>query len=348
MKNFDTRVYNISDFSEWNSSNLLDLSPEFQRRQVWSEKAKSYLIDTIIRGKPIPKLIISQSLRQSRNIRIVVDGQQRLRTILSFMEGDFKISRAHNRDFAGFRFVDLPIDIQNDFMKYEIGVDVLFDQTYEDILDIFARLNTYSVKLNQQELLNAQYLGFFKQTAYSLGYRYVSYWIEGNIITKAQVSRMAEAELASDLLVALIGGVQTNKTISQFYKKYEDEPDNLEKMEGVFDGTMSFIGEIYPANIIRGTNFKRIQLFYSLFCSIAHSLIGLKNLDEVVRPPLSKDNIGRVRACLDEISVRFDQEWESEGYQEFLDASRRATTDTSRRIFRSKFICEKINQAISD
>ena len=43
MKNFDTRVYSISDFMEWYNNDLLELSPDFQRRSVWSEQAKSYL-----------------------------------------------------------------------------------------------------------------------------------------------------------------------------------------------------------------------------------------------------------------------------------------------------------------
>ena len=55
MKNFDTRVYSISDFLEWHRNGLLELSPDFQRREVWSEKAKSYLIDTILRGNPFQK-----------------------------------------------------------------------------------------------------------------------------------------------------------------------------------------------------------------------------------------------------------------------------------------------------
>jgi hypothetical protein len=346
MKNFDTRVYNISDFDEWNSNGLLELSPEFQRRAVWSEKAKSYLIDTIIRGKPIPKLIMTQDLRKSRNIRVVVDGQQRLRAVLEFIEGNFKISRAHNRDFAGYRFSDLPPDIKNDFMKYEIGVDILFDQTYEEILDIFARVNTYSVKLNTQELLNAQYLGFFKQSAYRLGYKYVIYWIESGIMTNSTVSRMAEAELASDLLVAMVGGVQSNKSISSYYKKFEDDFNGLEEIEDKFDEVMSYIGEIYKPSVLKVNNFSRIQLFYSLFCSIAHALYGLKNMEAVIRPPITKASIGRIRNVLDEISVKFDEDYQSERYQAFIDASRRATTDTGRRIARSQFICEEINEAL--
>lgn len=149
MKNFDTRVYSISDFVEWEGNKLLNLSPDFQRRSVWPQKAKSYLIDTVIRGKPIPKILITQELEARRNIRVVVDGQQRLRAILEFIKGDFCISRAHNRDYAGYDFEMLPQDIKDDYLKYEIGVDLLYETPYEDRLDIFARLNTYTLELNK-------------------------------------------------------------------------------------------------------------------------------------------------------------------------------------------------------
>ena len=195
MKNFDTRVYSISDFMEWESSGLLDMSPDFQRRSVWAESAKSYLIDTIVIGKPIPKILLTQQLKQTRNVRVVVDGQQRMRTILSFVKDDFKISKAHNKEFAGKRFSELPKDIKRDYLKYEVGVDLLFDVEYEDLLDIFARLNTYSVKLNPQEQRNAKYLGYFKQASYRLGFKYASYWLDSGVLTRFQVSRMAEATL---------------------------------------------------------------------------------------------------------------------------------------------------------
>ena len=57
---FNTRNYSIRDFEEWNQRNELFLQPKFQRRNVWSDKARSYLIDTIIRGKPIPKIYMRQ------------------------------------------------------------------------------------------------------------------------------------------------------------------------------------------------------------------------------------------------------------------------------------------------
>lgn len=355
MKNFDTRAYNISDFIEWNQTGLLDLSPQFQRRSVWTEKAKSYLIDTILRGKPIPKILITQTLDGGRNIRTVVDGQQRLRAILSFQSGDFLISRAHSRALAGKKFEELPQDFRDDFLKYEIGVDLLFDQSYVDILDIFARLNTYSVKLNPQELLNAQYLGFFKQTAYGCGYKYVTYWLEAQILSDKEVTRMAEAELASDLLIALVGGLQSKKAIPTYYKKYEDQDDDLVVAEERFDQVMSFIGEIYPAENLKETNYKRIHLFYSLFCTVAHGLYGISGLEGVPRPNFSANTVGRARVRLDEISALYDEVASNEiaapdtpdtSYLEFIDASRRATTDLAMRKLRSKFLCENLAQVM--
>ena len=60
MKQFDARAYSVADFLEWDGANLLDLSPKFQRRSVWTRAAKSFLIDTILRGKPMPKVLITQ------------------------------------------------------------------------------------------------------------------------------------------------------------------------------------------------------------------------------------------------------------------------------------------------
>jgi len=353
MKKFDTRTYNVSDFVEWEARGQLELSPDFQRRAVWSQKAKSYLVDTIIRGKPMPKLLITQDVKDKKNTRIVVDGQQRLRAILEFVAGDFPISRAHNREFAGRRFERLPDEVQSEFLKYEVGVDLLYDLPYRDILDIFARLNTYTVKLNGQELLNAKYVGYFKQTVYDLGYRYVEYWIESKVLTKAQVTRMLEAELAADLLVSIVDEIQTNKNIEQFYRKYEDDFDSVDEYEQQFDNIMSYIGAIYPSSQISLTNWSRVHLFYTLFTVVGHALYGLKNFSKAPRPKLTAGNVGKVRVILDDISSRYDLYTESKieesipkDWAIFIERSRRATTDTGARLDRTKFVCDQLAKAL--
>jgi len=349
MKKFDTRTYNISDFIEWHSRQQIELSPDFQRRSVWSLQAKSYLIDTIIRGKPMPKLLITQDVRDRRNIRIVVDGQQRLRAILEYVDGGFPISRAHSKEFSGRRFDTLPEDTKTDFLKYEIGVDLLYDLPYSDILDIFARLNTYTVKLTQQELLNARYVGFFKQLAYRLGYRYVDYMLSAKVVTKLQVTRMVEAELTSDLLIAITDGIQTSKTIETHYKKYEENFNDIDKYEQQFDEIMALVNAIYSPDELGNTNWARVHLFYTLFTSLAHTKFGIKGLNQGLRPTIDRANLGRVRVVLDDISEKFDRYTTEREVQdvprdfaEFIDRARRRTTDTAARIDRSNFLLRKL------
>jgi len=353
MKNFDTRTYNVSDFIEWHNNGLLELSPDFQRRSVWTEKAKSYLIDTILRSKPIPKILLSQKLQGTKNVRMVVDGQQRLRTILGFYDGDFKISRVHNKELGGKKYEDLSENTQKEFLQYELGVDVLFDLPYEDILDIFARINSYTVKLKPQEILNARYVGYFKQNVFEYGLKYVKYYLEGNVITKALVTRMAEAELTADLFVALLDTVKTNKGIESYYKKYEDEEGEIPKATTQFDKTMSFVGGIYPAQELANTNWKRPQLFYTFFTSIAHCLFGLNGLDENLRTSITEKNVGKLRVIFDEISLKYDEYTEDidtevpSDYKDFINYSRRGTTDTSARVIRSNFVCQKIKTSFN-
>lgn len=347
MKNFDTRTYNISDFVEWNSKEQLELSPRFQRKSVWTERAKSYLVDTVLRGKPIPKILITQSLRDGKNIRTVIDGQQRLRAILGYYAGDFAISRAHNSELAGFRYENLTPEAQSEFLKYEIGVDMLFDLSYEDTLDVFARLNTYSVKLNPQELLNAQYLGFFKQAAHRLGLRHVRYWIDGGVMTEKQVTRMAEAELGSDLLGMLINGIQSKKQIASYFKQYDDKEAEVSAAEEKFLMTMAYVGALYPPEQLKITNWARVHFFNSLFCAVAHCLYGLPGADDIPRKALRHDNLGPARVKLDEITAQYDAvtidgAQPSPGFIKFIETSRRATTDASSRKARVAYICAQL------
>ena len=86
-KNFDFRPYSINDFREWNERGELKLSPKFQRRRVWSDKAKSYLVDTILRGLPIPPVFIRQQIDQKtrKTIREIIL-QSTIKIIVKFYD----------------------------------------------------------------------------------------------------------------------------------------------------------------------------------------------------------------------------------------------------------------------
>jgi hypothetical protein len=143
MKNFDSRVYSINDFVELEKQGQLKLNPAFQRRPVWSDKAKSYLMDTILRGKPIPKIFARQTINVTtkQSVREIVDGQQRLRTILSYIDDGFQVSKRHNDEYGGLLFSQLPLEAQTAILSYEVAVDLLINLPDAEVLDIFSRLN---------------------------------------------------------------------------------------------------------------------------------------------------------------------------------------------------------------
>lgn len=328
MVSFDATHYVINDFVEWDERNELVLAPKFQRRSVWSDKARSYLMDTIIRGFPISKIYMRHDVdpktRKSR--REIVDGQQRLRTILSYLADGFKISRIHNEEYGGVYFSQLPEEVQKGILGYKISVDILLGAMDTDVLDIFARLNTYTVKLNKQELRNAQWFGLFKKVVYSLGYEFGEFLIQKGVLTEGKVTRMADAELASELVIQLIDGIQDRKKIDSYYRKYDEVFDEKDKMIEEFREVMSIISGVFGDSLFI-SNFKNLPLFYSLF--------GVIN---ELKP--KKDQFPKIAVALQDIdSILASNPEELSGDNAgFYDASTKHVTDLSRRKIRHEYI----------
>lgn len=347
MKNFDSRTYSINDFIEWEDRKQLEISPKFQRRSVWSPHAKSYLIDTILKDKPLPKIFIRAITdpKTMKTVREIVDGQQRMRTILSFVKDGFKISKIHNEEYGGMTYSELPEDVQADFLKYEISVDLLLDLSDRDVLDIFARLNTYSVSLNKQELFNAKYFGYFKQLVYKLSGDYYTFWTENKIFTERKIVRMAEAELVTDLLIAILDGIQSKKKAEKYYQDYDETMEDRKEIEINFVSTMNLIGNLFE-NTLQDSNFRSVPNFYGIFIALYHMNYGVPNL-EIPRYKIDIKDYPKIRNCLDEINCIFESEDDlPKDHYEFLKSTRDATTDAPARITRCKFIINKLLEVL--
>ena len=278
---FNTRNYSVRDFEEWDRKDELDLAPKFQRRPVWSPKARSFLIDTIIRGKPIPKIYMRQDInpKTRRTKREIVDGQQRLHTVLNFIKDGFKINKAHHEDFGGKSFSGLDTETQRDILKYEFAVDLLQDMPDNEIYDIFARMNSYTEKLKDQELRNARWFGEFKTTVYQLSKEFTPFLEESKIFTSKQILRMAEAEFFSELLLAMQEGIRekTKSVIDNCYRKYDDDFPNRKVHQKRFRETLDVIGGIAGQDLSQ-LEFRATRLFYPLFCAVFHMKFGLPRL----------------------------------------------------------------------
>lgn len=341
-KNFDSRPYCINDFKEWELRGELTLSPEFQRRSIWSDKARSFLIDTIVRGLPIPKIYMRHFIdpKTGKSTREIVDGQQRLRSILSFLKDGFAIMKNHNKEFGGKHFSELPEEVQRDILKYEISTDLILDSKDEIVLDIFARLNTYTITLNKQELLNAKYFGNFKQTVYTLGFEFVKFYVKNNILALRQITRMAEAEFTSELVASMVEGMQDKTRLEKFYEKYDDEFKEAEIIKKRFRETMDTISEIYGEELPYSC-FNSKPLFYSLFCVIYHFKFGMTNV-KIEQLSITQDKISKIKSALQYIEEIVSEPGKYKLNKEFIEATRVHTTNLAERKRRFNFIAKTI------
>jgi hypothetical protein len=344
MEQPPTTTYPISDFREWNDSGQLELAPKFQRRSVWEPKAKSYLVDTIVRSMPVPPVFIRLRLdtKTNRSVREVVDGQQRLRAVLDFLEDDFPISRVHNVELAGMHYSDLPEPLQRKILRYKFAVTTLEDVGDAEVLAIFARLNTYTVRLNAQELRNAEFFGAFKQTVYTLALDHYAFWRNTGILSDQQVARMDEAELVSELVVTMLDGIRQTKAadLRDFYDKFDDKFPEAERISREFGAVIDLAGELLSDGLAPGF-FTRRPVFFSLFAALYDARFGLPKSTRS-QITFKASDIERIKERLQRAQERLAEEEPPGAYLKFREDSRYGTADVGRRRARHEFLWRRV------
>jgi len=272
----ETKTYNIAEFLRWHSSNELNLSPKFQRNSVWNDQAKSYLIDTILRGLPIPAIFIRQSVdvKVSKVFKEVIDGQQRLRAIIDFYNNVFVVKGPYAQKEVGKKFFsEFSDESKEAFLSYEIAVQIV--KTKDDwlVYDMFARLNTNNMVLNRQELRNSKYWGLFKALIYELGRKSKERFMQWGIYSDKEFTRMKDYELINSLVIYLLDGIksETPKIIDNYYKKYDDVFNESDEVQEEFFRILAVIDSVYEYGY-QLTAFKKPRYFYSLFVCIGEHL----------------------------------------------------------------------------
>ena len=136
----------------------LELSPDYQRKFVWTLKQKSRLIESILIRIPLPIFYIDS---RNEDKWVVIDGLQRLTSIFNFIDNDFKLNNLeYLKDLDGSRFKQLERKFQRRINEFQLLCNLVRPNTPPDIaFNIFQRINTLGTKLEIQEIRNAMYLG---------------------------------------------------------------------------------------------------------------------------------------------------------------------------------------------
>lgn len=141
--------------------NKFILNPEWQRNYVWGRRVASLLIESLILDIPVPPIYLAEVVNSNESISYeVVDGRQRLTSILDFMNGEFKLrGLSLLSDLNGVSYNNLPNKYKDALDERTIRMTVIKKESDEATkLDLFFRINTGSSKLSKQEVRNAHYL----------------------------------------------------------------------------------------------------------------------------------------------------------------------------------------------
>lgn len=149
----------------WTEQNRIDLNPVYQREAgVWSDEKKKLFIDSLLNGYDVPKIYLNAYPPGEPFLWAVIDGKQRLTTIISFMNNEFPLAE----DFvysgesipngqepgANQHFRDFTEHAKEVFKVINLSVTVTDSASEEEIENLFARLNNGEA-LNSAEQRNA-------------------------------------------------------------------------------------------------------------------------------------------------------------------------------------------------
>lgn len=345
--------YKVIDFISWAKKGSLILSPKFQRRPLWREGSKSFLIDTVYRGLPIP-IIFLRDMGTNTNtlepIREVIDGQQRLRTLISFIapelladfnpnRDDFTVSEAHNSVIANKKFKDLSEDDKQRIFNYEFSIDTIPQIIGDsDIIQIFRRMNSTNYSLSKQELLNAEFFGGFKTSQYLLAAEHLSRWREWKIFTDDEIARMHEVELISEISIAILENKINGKSptrLKSFYQKYDEAYKNRQIVEDRVRHTMEFINVNFKGDKNDVVFFKK-TIFYTFFMTCYSLLYGF---DTAFKKGVKPKNINT--RAINILKNKGEQIKERLAPTAVLEATDRRTTNIKERTTLYKYLMPK-------
>lgn len=313
---FESSVQTISWLRDRYREGSLQLKPPFQRKPVWTANQKCYLIESILMGLPIPEIYVQQvTSSEGDTVYAVVDGQQRVRTVLQFVGADedpdeqefnkFALDKLEaDSEWRNLTFSELSEEAKKRFYGYRFSLRYLNTDSDDQVRDMFKRLNKFLTPLNAQELRNATYQGPFIKLVYRLADN--EYWTENRFFTPAPIRRQKDAEYVSELLIGVLHGPQggSAKLVDEYYERhedYEDEFPDQKRAKKLFDETLAAIRIILPD--IKESRWSNKADFYTLFVAMA-SLLRSKEL------PM--DNILEIKKALirlaDEVDLRLSDE----------------------------------------
>ena len=262
----------------------LELTPQFQRNSVWKKKDRSLLIESLLLGMPVPAIFLYERRVGSRTKFDVIDGKQRLETILAFvgvyndLVGEpLEVRISRNPGSSGpapWRYGDLKASEQKRFGAFQVQVvTVSPDGGLGEVIDLFVRLNSTGKRLTGMERRKAQ---FFESNTLNLIQNYAIDFLpmykDLGVVSDTDAERMVHIELTLELLLSIEqhGPLDKKKSIDKMIVGEQLSPATLKNCASHLRAALKDLTSMWGATTRRdgqslsSTRFDRKSDFYSL------------------------------------------------------------------------------------
>ena len=253
----DVIAYNelrsCADLYRMHTQRILQIQPEFQREIVWKNPDQTRFIDSLVKQLPIPSMCFSLDYKTQK--WQVIDGLQRMSTIIRFLSGDkWILSELDDIEpkLSGQpvpKFVDENSDLHPYYTRIEnltlpitiLRCDYSKKSHSQYLFTIFHRLNTGGMKLNNQEIRNCIYSGEFNKLLKELNGN--SAWMKLNKMKQKIGYRFTKQELILRLFAFHDQYANYKGRLARFLNDYMDDNKNptsqfIEKKRKLFERTV--------------------------------------------------------------------------------------------------------------
>lgn len=265
----------IQDFVDLYSAKRLNLSPAFQRQSVWSVRDRRLLINSIFDNMPIPSVYLyRQTGRGGLPLQDVIDGKQRLESILLFMrkgplrriEDDLWVKRSFNESdpLEWWAWSGLDDDEKNQFLTTKLPT-IEVEGDLGEVIDLFVRINATGKRLTSQERRHAHYYtNPVLKAGQKLADQHLSFLAQAGVLSPAQQQRMRHVELMTELLLAARAGMPLNKKqqLDKIIQNDSVDASELKEAGRSVTRAIATLKAILPN--LKSTRFRQVADFYTL------------------------------------------------------------------------------------
>ncbi len=232
----DSNSMTISAFYELHLMKKFNYNPPCQRKSVWGEEQKSFLIDSILKNFPIPPIFLYRKIdsETGKESYDVIDGKQRLLSIIDFIDNkislpdDFGDGAFGDENLNGKYFNELK-EHKSILWKYKLAIEYVESDEIDIINSVFDRLNRNGVTLNPQELRKAKY-NASQLYKCILELKKHEFW-KKSLVDGVKSNRLEDDEFISDILFYLINKKVINSNKGNLDKLYDEYCDLDKKVD---------------------------------------------------------------------------------------------------------------------